>query len=126
MDIDAQQEREYARQEVVARAVAAAYQYILDNSDGTTDEITAEVAVRLFHQAVQPLHAGFHGMTVGGIADSSVRKAEEILRRECIERSDAVRNWMLFLVAFKFIEKVGITYNAQLIRHDLEDPDNDR
>lgn len=119
MDFDAQQAREHARQSVVEKAVAAADRHLLDSSDGSsemTNRLTAEVARRLLHRAIQPLRVDPLSMCISGIAYASAIKAEQVLSTECPEDSPAVRDWLLFQVALKFVEKVGCTFNADLLR----------
>ena len=125
MDHDAQQEREYARQLVVEKAVDAADRNLLDNSDGSTEmtnRLTAEVARHLFYRAIQPLDVDQLCMSMDEIAGTSVDKAMQVLNDECPEDSDAVRNSLLFLVALRFIEKVGIVFSSALMRWEFEHP----
>lgn len=128
MDIDAQQEREHARQVAIENAVAAADRVVMGNSDGSaemTNGLTAEVARYLLNDAIEPLVDPLH-IEVDGIVYMAILAADQALCAGRTEDSVAVRNSLRFRVAMRFVEKVGIVFDSALLIWNLEcdlDPD---
>lgn len=124
MDIDAQEAREYARQQLIERAVCEADRIILDatkGSDKQKNRVTAAAAFALFATAIEPLDIHLFDPSVGLIVREVVAEVRRIIS-EYPEGSEAVRNGLLFRIAEKFIGKVGIIFNSVLMRWDLENP----
>ncbi len=119
MDHDAQQRREYQRQETVRKAIDEADRIILDASDGTieqTNSFTNSIAITLLNQITNTQSC----ITQTPVA-AAISKAKEIIDTHP-EKELVVRNYLWMQVAKGFFDKVEHQFGAALLRWDIEHP----
>ncbi len=125
VDHDAQQAREHERQLFVENAVNVADRYLMGKSDGTkemTDRLTAELAHSLLYMAAKPLHVSGICTSTDTTVCTSVAMVMRLLREECPEDSDDVRNYLLWRVALRFIDKVSCVFISAFVKWESENP----
>ena len=125
MDHDAEQHRDYVRQEAVRQAIDAADRIILDVSDGTvemTNRLTAEVSCLLHHLSIAPFLDSQPKMFASGASYKATGAVLSTLELEWQERSDVGRKALLSRVALAFAEKINGIHSSGLLRQDMESP----
>jgi len=114
-DQDAEDARQFARQETVNRAVAATDSVILAY-DGEREEMTVQVAHCLLAMATEAATISFaHSVEVAAY------EALEVVMNHA-EDDVAVRNWLKMQVAMKFVTKVEGTRQRELSEWDALHP----
>lgn len=125
IDNDAQQLREYKRQEIVNKAVDEADRIILDASDGTekmTNGLTAELAIVLLETALIPLTDGCNEGELSEPVHKAFERINSIVVEECRQEVAVVANFVRFQIAQKFVNKAAIPFGSALLRWELENP----